>query len=446
MSRLFGTDGVRGIANKDLSCELAFKLGQSGAYVLAKKTGNPRIVIGKDTRVSGDMLEAALCAGICSTGATAVLAGVIPTPGIAFLTNQFNFDAGVVISASHNPVEYNGIKFFDRNGYKLPDEIEDEIEAQLDNIRDLPTGTNIGKVINRPDLVGEYEEFLLKQCDKSLKGLKIALDCANGASSKIAPELFRKLGAEVMEFHNAPDGFNINEGCGSTHIESISEIVKSCGADIGLSFDGDADRLIACDETGEIVDGDVILGICAADMKKRGVLKQNTLVVTVMSNVGLELSMKKEGISLLKTAVGDRYVLEAMQKHGCNIGGEQSGHIIFGDLSTTGDGMQTAVQLINVMVRSGKKLSELKKLIEILPQVLVNAKVKKERRNSYLEDEVIAGKIKELEQAYNGNGRLLIRPSGTEPLIRVMIEGYDQQKLENDAKQLAALIESRLNS
>lgn len=445
MARMFGTDGVRGIANTELTCELAYALGRAGAQVLAKGAHKPRILIGRDTRVSGDMLECALVAGILSTGAIAVTAGVIPTPGIAYLTQRLQMDAGVVISASHNPVAYNGIKFFDQNGRKLPDAVEDEIEAHIQAPAEEPVGG--AEVGHREELTGAeamYELFLRNQSRRQLDGMTIAMDCANGASAAIAPQLFSKLGAMVHAIHHTPDGLNINEHCGSTHPQDLQALVRETGADIGLAFDGDADRLIACDENGELVDGDVVMGLLALSMQKRGELKDDTLVVTTMSNLGLELSLKEHGIRLVKTDVGDRYVLEEMLRGGYNIGGEQSGHVLLTDLSTAGDGMQTAIALCNVLLEAQQPMSKLKQQIRIYPQVLAGAHVKPENKQAYLEDEAISAMIDELQALYEGKGRVLVRPSGTEHLIRVMIEGPDQQQMEQQAQALAQLMEERL--
>ncbi len=445
MARMFGTDGVRGIANTELTCKMAYELGQAAAIVLTKGAHKPKLLIGRDTRISGDMLECALVAGICSVGATAVTVGVLPTPGIAYLTRKLGMDAGVVISASHNPVAYNGIKFFDGQGWKLPDALEDEIEALIDKgIQTLPGGAEVGMRQWLPDGAAQYRDFLYKQVNGSFAGMKIVLDCANGASSAIAPELFASLGADVIALHHHPDGHNINDACGSTHPQSMQEKVRQTGADIGLAFDGDADRLLVCDETGTMLDGDVIMGLCALDMKTRGQLKKDTLVVTVMSNIGLERSLREQGISLVKTDVGDRYVVEAMRKGGYNIGGEQSGHVLMTDLSTTGDGMQSALAFVQVVRRDGRKLSEQRRKIRIYPQVLVNAHVHAAHKNNYAAHPAIAAKMAELERAYADNGRVLIRPSGTEHLIRVMIEGPDEQQMYAHARELADLMEQYL--
>ncbi len=447
MARLFGTDGVRGIANESLSCDLAFKLGQAGAYALTSEVHKARILIGKDTRISGDMLESALVAGICSVGAEAVLAGVIPTSGIAFLTRNYGADAGVVISASHNPVEYNGIKFFSAEGKKLPDAIEDRIERIiLGGSEEVPlqTGANIGRKVSAAGALAEYKEFLLSTTDTNLRGLKVVLDCAHGAASIVAPRAFKELGADVIPYYNTPDGTNINDFCGSTHPQKLTQLVAELGADIGFAFDGDADRVIAVNEHGLVVDGDAIMAICALDLKERKLLKKDTLVCTVMSNLGLDIAMKERGVKIVKTKVGDRYVLEEMLRSGFNLGGEQSGHIIFLDHNTTGDGILTGIQLASIVRRSGKPLSKLAGIVTILPQVLVGARVKDEYKEAVMADDAVKKRIAELEARMKGRGRVLIRPSGTEPLVRVMIEGEDKQEIERQAVEMAALIESRL--
>lgn len=448
MGRLFGTDGVRGVANVELTAELAFKLGQCGAYVLTKAADHtPTILIGKDTRISGDMLEAALTAGMCSVGVKVVSLGVLPTPAVAYLTRYYNADAGVVISASHNPYEYNGIKFFNGDGYKLSDSVEDEIEAYIkgEKVMDqLPDNDGIGTVTANNHSIEDYVKFAVSTIDCDLKGMKIAIDCANGASYQTAFKALNSLGAHVEAIHNTPDGININNQCGSTHMESLQSYVKAIGADIGLAFDGDADRMLAVDENGNIIDGDVIMAICAKYMLENGTLEKNTLVATVMSNLGLFIAGEKLGINIPKTKVGDRYVLEEMLDKGYCIGGEQSGHVIFLKHNTTGDGLVSGLQLLAVLKKTGQKLSEAAKIVEILPQVLVNAKVKNENKNSYMEIPKIAEACKKLEDDFAGEGRVLIRPSGTEPLVRVMIEGKDEAVLKEKAEALAKLIEAEL--
>ena len=449
MGKLFGTDGIRGIANKELTAELAFKTGQCGAYVLTKHTKGrrPRILIGKDTRKSGDMLEAALTAGLCSVGVKVIPLGVIPTPAVAYLTRYYKADAGVVISASHNPCEYNGIKFFNSDGYKLSDAIEDEIEAYITGkkqIKELPVHRKVGYVSANHNAVEDYVAFAVSTVDCRLDDMKIVIDCANGASYQTAFKALNKLGANVEAIHNTPDGININYMCGSTHMESLQAYVRSIGADVGLAFDGDADRMLAVDENGELIDGDKIMAICAKYMQENGTLKQNTLVATVMSNLGLFIAGEKLGINIPRTKVGDRYVLEEMLANGYNIGGEQSGHIIFLDHNTTGDGLVSALQFLSVLKKTGMKASEAASIVEVLPQVLCNATVKTENKNSYMEVPEIAQACEALENEFAGEGRVLIRPSGTEPLVRVMIEGKDQEYISKKAKELADLIEKLL--
>jgi phosphoglucosamine mutase len=448
MGRLFGTDGVRGIANQELTIELAYKLGQTGAYVLTKeKKHKPVILIGRDTRISGEMLEAALMAGICSVGADAVSVGIVPTPAIAYLTRKYQADAGVVISASHNPVEYNGIKFFNSEGYKLSDELEFKIEEIIldgKETLELPTGTDIGRITYQEQGIEDYISYVKSLAKIDLSGLKIAIDCANGASCVSAPETLKQLGAEVHIIHNEPDGTNINKNCGSTHMDDLKLFVKEIGAHIGIAFDGDADRCLAVDEKGELVDGDQIMAICGHYLKQNNKLRKDTIVATVMSNLGLFMMGKEKNIQIEQTKVGDRYVLEKMREDGYSLGGEQSGHVIFLDYNTTGDGLITAVHLLEVLNETGQSLSELAKIMTIMPQVLVNAKVANDKKYNYLEDGKIKEAIETLEQKFAGEGRVLIRPSGTEPLIRVMIEGKDKAVLQAEAENLANLIEGRL--
>ncbi|WP_291299724.1 phosphoglucosamine mutase [Desulfosporosinus sp. BICA1-9] len=440
MSRLFGTDGVRGVANSQLTPNLAFRLGQAGAYVLSKEHPHPRIVIGKDTRISGDMLEAALIAGICSVGADVLRVGVLPTPGIALLTRTLDVSAGVVISASHNPVQDNGIKFFDSTGYKLPDAIEDEIESIVDSEDkpwQIPVGGEIGRVIEVNDAGRRYKEFL-KSTVGRLDGIKVVLDCANGAASFVGPEVLQEIGVEVISICNIPDGVNINDSCGSTHPEQLQRAVLEHGADLGLAMDGDADRLIVVDERGAILDGDFIMLICALAQKAKGTLAQNAVVITVMSNLGLHLALKKAEISIFETQVGDRYVMEELIKTGAKLGGEQSGHIIFLDSNTTGDGLLTALQLLAVVKERQLPLSQLASQMQRLPQVLLNTKV--QHKDRLMKDERVLAKVHEAEEFLNGTGRVLVRPSGTEPLIRVMVEGPDQQKLKELAQGVIDII------
>ena len=447
MSRMFGTDGVRGIANTELTADLAYALGRAGAFVLTEGTHKPKILVAKDTRISGDMLEAALVAGILSVGAEAVILGVVPTPAVAHLTRKYNADAGVMISASHNPVEYNGIKFFDGRGYKLSDELEDQIQAVIEgNFADVPSpvGGAVGRSYTEETALREYIDYAMATIKTDLKGLRVALDCANGAAYKAAVKAFRALGARVYVINDNPDGNNINENCGSTHMEELMDYVVRKNCDIGFAFDGDADRCLAVDEKGNMINGDFLLTICAKALKEAGKLNDDTLVVTVMSNLGLDIAAKREGINLVKTKVGDRYVLEEMLKENYILGGEQSGHIIFLDHNTTGDGLVTALQIAAILKESGKTFSELAGVMKELPQVLVNAKVPNEKKNIYLEDAEIIEAIKAVEAKLNGIGRVLIRPSGTEPLVRVMLEGENQEEINEMANSLVDLILSKI--
>ncbi len=450
MARLFGTDGVRGIANRDLTCELAFKLGQASACVLASNVHRPTILVGRDTRISGEMLESALVAGICSMGARAVLVDVMPTPAIAYLTRYYQADAGAVISASHNTVEYNGIKFFDSKGYKLPDAVEDRIEeiirTGLPEDRPLPIGAEVGRPVRQRNAQRRYIDFVKETTGVRLDGLHIVLDCAQGANSQVAPTVLTELGAHVSVYYHEPDGTNINENCGSTHPERLCELVRELGADVGLAFDGDADRLMAVDERGKLVNGDQVMCICANHLKSQGRLRGNTLVTTIMSNMGLDLALKKLGIQQVKTKVGDRYVLENMLENHYSLGGEQSGHVIFLDYNTTGDGLITALQLLTVMVESKQSLSRLAQIMEILPQSQYAAKVTDARKYDFDKDEEILAAIQTLDKKYEGRGRVLVRASGTEPFVRIMIEGPDQKEMDQDVYTLAKLIEKKLNA
>lgn len=449
MKKLFGTDGVRGVANvHPMTTEMAMQLGRAAAYIF--KNGGKRrhrIVIGKDTRLSGYMIENALVAGICSMGVDVLVVGPLPTPGIANITSSMRADAGVVISASHNPFQDNGIKFFSADGFKLPDEIELKIEnliesKKIDSLR--PTASEVGKAFRIDDAAGRYIVFLKNTFpqEMDLSGLKIVLDCANGAAYKVAPAVFEELGAEVIPLGVKPNGTNINAGCGSTHPEVISEAVKSHRADIGIALDGDADRVIVCDEFGNAVDGDHIMAICATDMLKRKLLKKKTLVATVMSNMGLDIALRNAGGKIVKTGVGDRYVVEEMRRNGYNLGGEQSGHMIFLDHNTTGDGILSALQLLAVMRREEKPLSELAEIMIPLPQVLINVRLA-ERKN-IMEIPDVAALIKNVEEKLGDNGRTLIRYSGTEPLLRIMIEGQDTYEINTWAREIADLVALRL--
>ena len=445
MARLFGTDGVRGIANEELTPLLAMQLGQAGAYVLTKENAHkPTIMVGCDTRISGDMLANALMAGACSVGANCVFVGILPTPAVAYLTKKYKVDAGVVISASHNPVEFNGIKFFDGNGYKLPDALEDEIEMLIR--RDMPdikfpTGTAVGKIKYRTDAREEYINHAIQTVPMDLDGMKIVVDCAEGAAYYTSVEALKELGASVVAIHNNPDGANINSNCGSTHMAELQARVVFEKASLGLAFDGDADRLLAVDEHGEIVDGDQIMAIVGNYMRDKGKLKKDTIVATIMSNLGFFLMGREQGLTIEQTKVGDRYVLERMREIGASLGGEQSGHIIFLDENTTGDGLLSALHLLQVIVDTGKSLSELTQIREVLPQALVNAKVANHKKEKYMEYPEIAEAIRKLEEKFAGEGRVLIRPSGTEPLVRVMIEGKDSTVIRQDAERLANLIQ-----
>ena len=445
MARLFGTDGVRGIANEELTPLLAMQLGQAGAYVLTKENAHkPTIMVGCDTRISGDMLANALMAGACSVGANCVFVGILPTPAVAYLTKKYKVDAGVVISASHNPVEFNGIKFFDGNGYKLPDALEDEIEMLIRRgMPDIkfPTGTAVGKIKYRTDAREEYINHAIQTVPMDLDGMKIVVDCAEGAAYYTSVEALKELGASVVAIHNNPDGANINSNCGSTHMAELQARVVFEKASLGLAFDGDADRLLAVDEHGEIVDGDQIMAIVGNYMRDKGKLKKDTIVATIMSNLGFFLMGREQGLIIEQTKVGDRYVLERMREIGASLGGEQSGHIIFLDESTTGDGLLSALHLLQVIVDTGKSLSELTQIMEVLPQALVNAKVANHKKEKYMEYPEIAEAIRKLEEKFAGEGRVLIRPSGTEPLVRVMIEGKDSTVIRQDAERLANLIQ-----
>jgi phosphoglucosamine mutase len=441
MAGMFGTDGVRGIANRELTPELAFKLGRAGASILAGNGTGSRIVIGKDTRISGDMLEAALAAGICSAGIDVLKVDVMPTPAIAYLTRNLQAAAGVVISASHNPVEDNGIKFFGPSGYKLPDETEAEIEALvLEDCASVPSpvGGGVGRTYQITDAVERYVNYACSTVGTDLSGLKLVVDCANGAASHVAPLIYKKLGVEVLPIFNNPDGVNINKDCGSTHPENLMEAVIEAGADLGLAHDGDSDRVLAVDAKGRLVDGDQIMVACARHLKAKGLLEKDTVVVTVMSNLGLHLALRDLGINVVQTKVGDRYVLEELLRTGARFGGEQSGHIIFLDYNTTGDGIITALQLLAAMKESGEPLNWLAAKMERLPQLLVNVQVTD--KNAVINSPVLLEAIKQEEKKMAGAGRILVRPSGTEPLVRVMAEGKDMLQLEEIVGSLSNII------
>ena len=448
MAKLFGTDGVRGLANSELTPEIAYNLGRAGAFVLSNfLKRKSKILIGKDTRISGYMLEAALISGICSVGVDVDLCGVIPTPGIAYLTKNKNYDAGIMISASHNPFYDNGIKFFNRNGYKLSDELENKIEEIIfEKVADLPKMTHekIGSVNYKYNLIDDYADFLENSFGGlDLKDFKIALDCANGATFKIASRIFKNLGAKIYIINNKPDGRNINLNCGSTHIDGLVKFVLENSCDIGFGFDGDGDRCLIVDSNGKIIYGDEILSIIGCYMKSKKILKENVIVTTIMSNLGLFMMGKKEKINIIKTKVGDRYILEEMLKNDYNLGGEQSGHIILSDYNTTGDGLLTALYIMKIMVEVGEKICDLNNM-QVMPQVLVNAKVSNAKKNEYLSHIEIKNAIKSLESEFGEAGRVVIRPSGTEPVIRVMLEGQNKNLLNQAALNLANLIEKKL--
>jgi phosphoglucosamine mutase len=448
MRKLFGTDGVRGVANQDpMTSETALRLGRAAAHVFRDSSRRHRIVIGKDTRLSGYMIEGALTSGICSMGVDVLLVGPVPTPGIAFLTRSLRADAGVVISASHNSYEDNGIKFFGRDGFKLPDEVEAKMEGlifsdEIDSIR--PTAAEIGKAYRIDDAIGRYNEFVKSSIPRGMdcSGIRVVVDSANGAAYKIGPRILLELGAEVISLHNQPDGVNINQGCGSLHPEVIARAVLESKAQIGIAYDGDADRVILCDEKGSVVDGDAIMAVCALRMIEQGRLRHNTLVATVMSNLGLELALKNAGGKLVRVSVGDRAVMEKMIEGGYNLGGEQSGHVIFLDHNTTGDGLVTALQVLSIMKQTGSPLSKLAACMKTYPQTLVNVKVKKRQDLAAVPE--IAQRITEVERTLEGRGRVLVRYSGTEPKVRVMLEGENEAEIKQYAADLARLIEQKL--
>lgn len=449
MGRLFGTDGARGVANTEISCELAMQIGRCTAVVLGegKENAKLRVLIGTDTRKSADMLSSAISAGFCSAGCNVLNIGVVPTPAVAFLVRQYKYDAGVVISASHNPFEYNGIKIFGPDGYKLPDAVEEKIESYiLDEVSPIfpKVGAAVGTMTYSPTAVNDYIRHLENAADAHFFGMRIAVDCANGAASKTAGELFGRLGAECTLINCHPDGVNINAACGSMHIEKLCEYVRNNGFDLGLAFDGDADRLLCSDEHGNPVDGDKMIAVCAKYLKEKGALKANTVAVTVMTNMGMLKYLEKNGIRYEKTAVGDRYVLQRMLETGCNLGGEQSGHIIFSDHATTGDGEMTAVQLLNIIRASGKTLGQLADEIELYPQILINVRVSALGKLRLDEDAEIRTAIAYAEEKLGDEGRVLVRASGTEPLVRVMLEGRDRALTEKLAEEIAQVVKERL--
>lgn len=448
MGRLFGTDGVRGVANTELSCEIAMKIGRATATVLIDdKHRKPRVLIGQDTRISSTMLESAISAGLCSVGTDVMTLGVVPTPAVAFLVKKYNYDAAIMISASHNPCEYNGIKIFKADGYKLPDNIEEQIERIiLDEVEtpELKIGGDVGSVSQCENTVQDYIDHLKKSVDTDFDGMKIAIDCANGSASVSAEKLFSSLGAECYMLSDSPDGVNINLNCGSTHTENLSRYVKENSLMAGFAFDGDADRMLAVDENGELVDGDKIIAICSKFMKEEGKLEKETAVVTVMTNMGFYKFCDENGIFYEATKVGDRYVLETMLEKGCSIGGEQSGHVIFLDYATTGDGQLTALQVLRIMKKTGKPLSELAKCMNTYPQTMINIKVSNMGKARYADDEEIKIAVNQAKKQLGSKGRVLVRVSGTEPLVRVMLEGEDKSEIDTLAEEIAQVIRERL--
>jgi phosphoglucosamine mutase len=440
MGRLFGTDGVRGLAGRDLTPELTLAVAAAAAQVLADPgtDGPPLAVVGRDPRASGEMLEAAVVAGLASAGVQVLRAGVIPTPAIAFLTAELDADFGVVLSASHNPMPDNGIKLFGRGGRKLPDQIEDAVEARAGHLEERPIGAAIGRVRDLPDATPRYVEHLLTTVTKDLTGLHVVVDCANGAASTAAPEVYRRAGARVTTIHAEPDGLNINDGCGSTHLEPVIDTVRSSGADIGIAHDGDADRCLAVTADGELVDGDAMLAICASALHEKGGLREDTVVATVMSNLGFHHAMRDAGISVITTPVGDRYVLEALVERGLSLGGEQSGHLVFPDLASTGDGILTALQLLGRMAETGRSLADLASMLTRLPQVLINVKVTDRTRVAGAPE--VGTALAEAERRLGDDGRVLIRPSGTEQLVRVMVEAPTHEEAQVVAESLAAVV------
>ncbi len=454
MRKYFGTDGIRRIANTELTPELVYRVAKAGAYVLSKHTDHaPTILIGRDTRISGTLIESAMTAGFLSYGANVKLLGVIPTPAVAYLTRKLNADASVVISASHNTFEFNGVKYFSNKGTKIPDELELEIEeimdsGKLDELTAISEKIGVSEI--REDLMDEYVYFFRKTFDDSIEAYNtddfvVGIDVANGATYKVAEKVFKTLGIKYKIINNNPDGININANCGSTHLEGLRKFVLDNKLNLGIAYDGDGDRCLAIDENGNEIDGDIMLAIISQYLKEKGKLNKDTLVATVMSNLGLNKYATNNNMNLKQTKVGDRYVLEEMQKGGYNLGGEQSGHIILLDYNPTGDGILTSLMLIQIMLENNKKASELRNIIKLYPQVLINAKVNTEKKYDYEKNQKIKEAIEELEKEFNGNGRVLIRPSGTEPLIRVMIEGENQEYITKKAEEIVKLIETELN-
>ena len=449
MGRIFGTDGARGVANTEISCTLAMDIGRAAAMVVARDhhKRKPVFLVGHDTRISHDMLESAIAAGLCSVGADVVTLGTVPTPAVAYLVANSDADAAIMLSASHNPYEFNGIKIFGAEGFKLTDEEEMEIEEiVLDHVLpyDLKWNDELGVIRSGETLVEQYIDHIVSTVEGDLSGIRVAADCANGSASATAAKIFAKLGADVTILNDEPNGVNINDNCGSTHIDVLGKYVRENGFDLGVAFDGDADRCLAVDENGELVDGDKLIAIFSSQMKREGKLANDTAVVTVMSNMGFFKFAEQAGIHVEKTSVGDRYVLQNMLEHGHCIGGEQSGHIIFREFMTTGDGQLTAVQLLRAIKKSGIKLSELAQLMQVYPQVILNVRADKEMKRMVKVDEGVLKCQQQLEEGMNGNGRILVRPSGTEPVIRIMVEGLDREAIMNAAKSMEQIIIERL--
>ena len=449
MGRIFGTDGARGVANTEISCTLAMDIGRAAAMVVARDhhKRKPVFLVGHDTRISHDMLESAIAAGLCSVGADVVTLGTVPTPAVAYLVANSDADAAIMLSASHNPYEFNGIKIFGAEGFKLTDEEEMEIEEiVLDHVLpyDLKWNDELGVIRSGETLVEQYIDHIVSTVEGDLSGIRVAADCANGSASATAAKIFAKLGADVTILNDEPNGVNINDNCGSTHIDVLGKYVRENGFDLGVAFDGDADRCLAVDENGELVDGDKLIAIFSSQMKREGKLANDTAVVTVMSNMGFFKFAEQAGIHVEKTSVGDSYVLQNMLEHGHCIGGEQSGHIIFREFMTTGDGQLTAVQLLRAIKKSGKKLSELAQLMQVYPQVILNVRADKEMKRMVKVDEGVLKCQQQLEEGMNGNGRILVRPSGTEPVIRIMVEGLDREAIMNAAKSMEQIIIERL--
>lgn len=450
MGRLFGTDGVRGIANSELTIELATKLGKAAAMVLSNNARRrPLFVIGMDTRISSEMISASITAGLCSVGADVLLLGVVPTPAVAYLIGKYKADAGIMISASHNSAEFNGIKMFSGDGYKLPDVLEDQIEEMIFNdafSEDIVTGADVGKVSYAKNAAKDYIEHLKSTIPISLDGLNIAVDCANGSASITAETLFSQLGANAKILYNEPDGININENCGSTHIEALSKYVVENKLDMGVAFDGDADRCLCVDEKGELIDGDQIMAICSNDMRERGKLAKNTAIGTILTNMGFIKYCEENNVNFIATKVGDKFVLEEMLLEEYNFGGEQSGHVIFRDFATTGDGELTAIQLLSLVKRSGKKLSELAKIMKKYPQISINVPVKQEGKVQFYTNKTVKGAIEKAKEELGNVGRIVVRPSGTEPKLRVMVECEDKKLMKKVAEEVAEIVKNELGS